>query len=132
MIVVDAAAMIELLLRTDSGLEVETRIMAGLACAPQLLDAEVLHRLVTMGKRGQLDSSEVDSGVADLRDAPIVRIGHRPLLAAAVRLAVAMSGYDALYAALALETGATLVTADRTLARTASRQFDIAVLDLST
>ncbi|MBW3606394.1 MAG: PIN domain-containing protein [Actinobacteria bacterium] len=70
--------------------------------------------------------------MADLRDAPIVRIDHRPLLATAVRLAVAMSGYDALYAALAREIGATLVTADRRLARTAARRFDLAVLDLST
>lgn len=131
MIVVDAAAMIELLMRSTAGLMVETLIARDTACAPHLLDPEVLHRVVTMGKHGQLDRSEVHSGVADLRDAPIVRVDHRPLLVTAARFAAAMSGYDALYAALAHETDATLVTADGRLARTASRQFGIATLDVT-
>ena len=131
MIVLDASALLELLLRTPAGLRVEERMTTEPAYAPHLLDAEVLHRLVAMGKGGLLDPSEVESGVADLRDAPIERVDHRVLLSAARRLAVALSGYDALYAALAQETGATLVTSDGRLARTAREQFGITALVVS-
>lgn len=131
MIVVDASAVLELLLRTPSGLRVEHRMLADHACAPHLLDADVFHRIVTMGKHGHLDGSEVVSGVADLADAPIARVDHRPLFDLAADFSAAMSGYDALYAALARVTSATLVTADRRLARTATERFAIAALDVT-
>lgn len=127
MIVVDASAFLELLVRSPSGLLIEGAIEdADTVWAPELLDAEVLHRLLVWGKTGQMRPAEVEVAINDLRDAPIHRLSHGPLLADAVRLGAAMSGYDALYAAAATATGATLWTGDSRLARTASRQFDIA------
>ncbi len=98
---------------------------ADAAFAPELLDAEVLHRLLQLGKAGHLTSREVEVAVADLRDAPIQRISHVELLGTATRLGVALSGYDALYAATADLLGRTLWTADRRLARTCRDQFDL-------
>lgn len=125
MIVLDASAFLELLLRTPVGLAVEDLLTAEAALAPHLLDAEVLHRLVAWAKTGVLEPHEVHAAVADLRDAPIERVDHRPLLATAEQLTVALSGYDALYAALARETGTRLVTGDRRLAAIATSQFGI-------
>lgn len=130
MIVVDASAFLELLLRTPTGLRVERALVDQPAVAPHLFDAEVLHRLVAFGKQGVLATHEVESAVVDLRDAPIRRVDPRPLLEAAHRLTAALSGYDALYAALAEATGAALVTGDRRLAATARRQLGLAVVDL--
>lgn len=80
--------------------------------APELFDVEVLHRLLQMGQAGRLTAGEVEVAVADLRDAPIRRLSHRPLLAEATRLGAALSGYDALYAAAAVIIDQPLWTAD--------------------
>lgn len=130
MIVVDASAYLELVLRTPVGLAVEEAMLSDLAAAPHLLDAEVLHRLVSFERGGFLSAHDVDDALEDLRDAPIARVDHRPLLSRARALAAALSGYDALYVAAAAELGADLLTADRRLARTARRQFAQTVVDL--
>lgn len=58
-------------------------------------------------------------------------MGHGLLLEQAFGLSAALSGYDALYVALARQLGCPLVTADARLARTARRQFGIAVEDVT-
>lgn len=130
MIVVDASAFLNLILRTGAGLSLEERLEHEPAAAPELFDAEVLHRLVTFGKHGVLDGSEVERAVTNLRDAPVVRVPHRWLLDRARALSAALSGYDALYAALAEATGAPLVTGDEAFARTARAQLHLDVVDL--
>lgn len=131
MIVIDASAFLELLLRTPTGLVVEELLAQEPAVAPHLFDAEVLHRLVAFGKQRRLEAHEVDSAVADLRDAPIARVDHRPLLIAARKLSPALSGYDALYAALAGVVGGRLVTGNLALAKTARSQLGLEVADLT-
>lgn len=130
MIVIDASAFLELLLRTPMGLAVESVLRGDRAATPHLFDAEVLNCLVRLGRGGVLDAGEVDVAITDLRDAPITRVDQRPLLGRARALSVALSGYDALYAALAEELGCVLVTGDAGLAATARSQFGLAVADL--
>jgi len=130
-IVVDASAFLELLLRTRTGRLVEAELERDEASAPHLLDAEVLHRLVTFGKQGVLAPTELDSAVADLGDAPITRVDHRPLLARATIFSAALSGYDALYAALAEAVDGRLVTADARFAETARSQLGLRVVDVA-
>lgn len=130
MIVVDASAFLEMLLRTPMGLGVEELLATETAAAPHLFDAEVFHRLVTFGKRGVLAAHEVAGAIADTADAPIHRIDHRRLFPRAQTFAAALSGYDALYAALAAELDATLVTGDLALAKTARIQLNLTIADL--
>lgn len=130
MIVIDASAFLELLLRTPTGLAVEELLAGDAAAAPHFFDAEVFHRLVTFGKHGVLAAHEVVSAVADTAGAPIHRVDHRRLFPQAQTFSAALSGYDALYAALAAQLDATLVTGDLALARTARAQFHLAVADL--
>lgn len=123
MIVVDASALLELLLRSGSGQRLVELLEAELAWAPHLLDAEVLQRVVQSGKHGRLTPSEVAEAIRNLRGAPITRVDHRPLLEAVAAMSTALSGYEALYAALAAELGCRLVTADERLARTVRAQL---------
>lgn len=131
--IVDAGAFLELLFRTDAGRRVQAALATtDTAFAPELLDAEVLHRLLQMGKQGQLTPGEVEVAVADLRDAPIRRVSHVGLLATATRLGAALSGYDALYAAAAEVLGQPLWTADACLARTCTDQFGLDTIVVAT
>jgi len=99
MIVIDASAFLEVLMRSTSGLAVEALLEDTMA--PDLLDAEVFHRLVRAEQGGALQPTQLDERLALLYDAPIERIPCRELLITARRFVTAMSGYDALYAALA-------------------------------
>jgi predicted nucleic acid-binding protein len=130
-LVVDASALLEVLLDKTAGRRVAAAIAAEPCCAPDLVDAEVLHRLVTLGKHGAATSEEVRARVGLLRDAPLVRVPTRQLLDAALPLTVALSGYDAVYVALARLVTGTLLTGDARLARTAHEQFGVTVRSLT-
>lgn len=132
MIVADASAVLELLLRTTGGLMVGQRFTEDEAAAPELLDAEVFHRLVSLEKASVLTPSQTEDRIQDLRGMPVVRLPHGGLLTAARRYAAATSGYDALYLATAGLLAATLVTADVGLARTATEQFGLAAMTVPT
>lgn len=128
MIVLDSSAFLEFLLRTPAGLQVETWLSEHQTAVPQLFDAEVFARLVAFGKHGAMTGAQVGDAVEALRTAPIQRVEVALLLPVALPLSVAMSGYDALYAALARVLQVTLLTGDRGLARTADSQFGIAAV----
>ena len=131
MIVIDASAFLELLLRTPAGVRAESALISDVAVAPALLDAEVLHRLLGFEKSDVLSDDEVDVMVQLLAGAAVQRLDHRPLLSVARHMGGALSGYDALYAAAARSLDATLVTGDRRLARTAAEQFGLDVVDIT-
>jgi len=65
--------------------------------------------------------------VEDLRDWPGERFGHRLLLTRAWELREHVRTWDALYVALAEALGATLLTFDERLARTAGSTCDVEV-----
>lgn len=130
MIVVDASAFLEALAGSDVGAVVQEMLTEEPSAVPHLFDAEVLHRLITAEKRGLLRPDQLERGIRELRRAPMARFDHRPRLRSAATLSSALSGYDSLYAALAVELDADLVTMDERFARTASSQLGIAVRDL--
>jgi predicted nucleic acid-binding protein len=130
-IVIDAGALLEVLLRSAGGRQVERAISDTMAQAPHLLDAEVLHRLVVLGEQGAMTANEVATAVDDLRDAPIIRVDHDQLLRDALRFSAALSGYDAMYVALAGLLTCPLLTTDGRLARTARSQFAVDAIDVT-
>jgi len=117
-------------MRSPAGLTVERLIVADDASAPDLFDAEVFNRLVLAEKHGRLGSNDVDERLALLADAPIDRVSSTGLLAVARRFAVSMSGYDALYVALAAVLDCPVATTDGRLAKTAVEQFGLSVLQM--
>jgi predicted nucleic acid-binding protein len=116
-IIIDASAAVEYLLRTELGFRIEPVIDENDCAAPELLDAEVMAvvRREVLSKR--LMERRATEAIADLRDWGIERIPHRALLEEAWSLRNRVSAYDALYVAAARSRSAALVTADGPLAR---------------
>ncbi len=115
--VVDASAMVELLIRSPGAAAVEAVLASDLAASPELLDVEVLHALRRIHRRDEMTSGQVERALAVLTDSPIVRVSHRGLISGAWHRVERLSAYDAVYVALAAALGWPLLTADRHLAR---------------
>ena len=123
--VVDASAMVQVLLRRGGFAEIEAALTSGGAYAPELLDAEVLSALARLERRCDVTPAQATRAVQALARSPISRVPHRGLVADAWRRRGNLSLYDALYVALAARLGGSLLTADRRLA--AAPGLDISV-----
>lgn len=77
---------------------------------------------------GRLDATTAAQAVADLRDWPGERYGHRPLLERVWELRASVQVWDAMYVALAKPFDATLLTSDRRLARVRGLRCSIDVV----
>lgn len=115
-LVVDASAFVEVSLRSSRGRGVEEALAHGVWHAPVHFDAEVLGAYARMHRRGLLDNSQVEQLLVDLEVLEITRHGVHRSLRRAWRRTANLSPADALYAQLAEELGATLVTCDAGLA----------------
>ena len=118
MIVVDASALLEALLRTPERAAVERRMFnSGESLhAPHLLDVEVAHVIRRYAATGELDAERGREALADLADFPLRRYPHDFLLPRIWELRNNLTAYDAVYIALAEALGAPLLTRDRRLA----------------
>ena len=118
MIVADASAILEVLLRTDAAPRVEARLFAAGESlhAPHLLDVEVAQVLRRYAARHELTPLRALAALELLARFPIARYPHAPLLGRIWALRENLTAYDAAYVALAEGLGATLVTRDERLA----------------
>jgi predicted nucleic acid-binding protein len=130
-IVVDASALLQLLLQTSLGTRVEARLFRdgdGLH-APHLLDVEVVRGLRRLVRTGEVASGRAAEAIADLSDFDLHRHAHVDLLARAWKLRDNVSAYDAIYVALAEAIEATIVTCDGPLAKAPGHHARIEVID---
>lgn len=119
MIVLDASAVVELLLGTELGRSIAIRIAdpaLGLH-APHLVDVEVVQALRRYVQEGDLDQGTARGALEDLHSLDIVRHAHEPLLDRVWTLRENLTAYDAVYVALAEALDAILLTCDGKLAR---------------
>lgn len=119
MIVVDASAIVELLLRTELGARVEDRLFGGEEAlhSPHLLDVEVLQVLRKLEHRRILDAARAREAVDDLAILDLHRHSHLELMSRVWQLRDNLTAYDAVYVALTEALDATLVTCDGPLSR---------------
>jgi predicted nucleic acid-binding protein len=117
LIVVDASAMLEVLLGTATGALVEDRLLTGGESlhAPHLLDVEVAQVLRRYTAAGELTPERGREALMDLVDFPVHRYPHDVLLPRIWELRHNVTAYDAAYVALAETLAAPLVTCDARL-----------------
>jgi predicted nucleic acid-binding protein len=129
-IVVDASALIAVLLNTDAARRVAEVISSPAASlhAPQLLDIEVLQVLRRHVLSGAMTAERGAIGVEALGQLDIARYGHEELLPRIWALKENLSAYDAAYIALAEALGAPLLTLDARLAAASGHQAEVLVI----
>lgn len=110
--VIDAGALLELLLRTLRAESVQAVVADRQLIAPAVIDAEVLSALRGLERTRAVTPGRAAVAVADLRQAPLERYPLHPLLERAWSLRDHLHAYDALYVALAIELDCPLVTTD--------------------
>jgi predicted nucleic acid-binding protein len=117
-IVIDASALVELLLRTPAAASVRKRLSSNgqTLHAPHLIDIEVTHALRRYATTGQIEPARGHAALSHLLDFPLHRNPHDVLLPRIWELRHNLTAYDAAYVALAEALDATLLTRDRRLA----------------
>jgi predicted nucleic acid-binding protein len=120
-LVVDASALIEFLLRTP-----RSRTLDALFTdpdvdlhVPALSDLEVVSVLRRVARRDPASVTRAEQALDHYLGLPLTRHGHQGFLHRCFELRNVLTPYDAAYVALAEDLGADLVTADRRLARAA-------------
>lgn len=103
MLVVDASAIVEILLDRPAADDVAHRMAEQRfdLHAPHLLDVEVLSALRRLVSTGEASAERAQGAMADLLDLPIERYLHDVLLARAWEMRDNVTAYDAVYVALA-------------------------------
>jgi predicted nucleic acid-binding protein len=118
MLVIDASCLFEVVADTPRAAEIAARLASDVdQMAPHVVDVEVMGVIRTQYLQGRLDGTAARQAVADLRDWPGERFGHRWLLERTWELRDSVRGWDAFYVALAEAFDATLLTMDGRLAR---------------
>jgi predicted nucleic acid-binding protein len=127
MIVVDASALLEVLLRTQAAPDVERRLFASgqTLHAPHLLDVEVAQVIRRYAANGDIDDDRGRAALSDLLDFPVRRYPHDVLLPRVWELRRNLTAYDAVYVALAEALDVPLLTRDRRLAGAAGHRARI-------
>lgn len=118
MIVVDASALLEVLLRTPRAKALEARLFAPKQSlhAPHLIDVEAAQVIRRYAANGDIDEKRGRAAIGDLAAFPMQRYAHDTLLLRIWALRANLSAYDAAYVALAEALGAPLLTCDQRLA----------------
>jgi predicted nucleic acid-binding protein len=129
-IVLDASAAIEMLLRTATGRHVEARVFSRPESlhAPHLIDLEVAQVLRRNAAAGTIAPARGKQALQALRDVALVRYPHQVFLERIWQLRDNFTAYDAAYIALAEALAATLLTCDRNLASPGSHRARVEVI----
>lgn len=120
LLVVDASAMVDLLVGSEHAAAIRSRMYDHALHAPAHLDAEVLSALGRLQRAGHLDEETVTTLISSLRSAPITRHHLPELLISAWELRHNLRLVDGFYVALAETLDALLITTDASLAKSST------------
>ena len=129
MIVVDASAVLEMLLGTERGVHIADRVLTPeqRLHAPHLIDVEITQALRRLVMLKEIDASRAELALGDYLALVIERHSHVEMLPRLWQLRDALSACDASYVALAEGLQAPLLTCDGKLARAHGHE---AIVDL--
>lgn len=128
-VVVDASAMVDLLVGSAVGTSVATHLRGHELHVPAHFDAEVLSALGRLQRAGEMTIRQVDARLQRVAAAPIQRHVLAPLLIDAWKLRHNLRLVDALYVGLANRLDASIVTTDAGLAASTPTAQLVAIAD---
>ncbi len=130
MIVIDASALLEVLLNTASAELVADRMFASRETlhAPHLIDLEIAQVLRRYALAGEIDAGRGSQALSDLADLAVSRYPHDFLLPRIWQLRNNLTAYDAAYVALAETLSCPLITCDRALAEAPGHDAQVQVI----
>lgn len=111
--VIDASALVDLLLANELGSAVQRRIAGHSLHAPAHVDTEVLSALGRLQRAGTIEADDVETMLRELVAAPITRYPVTDLILGAWARRHQLRLVDAVYVELAVSNGVPLVTTDR-------------------
>ncbi|WP_448003942.1 type II toxin-antitoxin system VapC family toxin [Agromyces bauzanensis] len=117
MLVIDASAVVELLVGGRHADWVAGTVRDEVIVAPELVDVEIASALARLQRGGLLEASEADTAMARFATLPVERLGHAGLTAEAWQLRSVVRIADAFYVAAATALDCLLVTTDERLGR---------------
>lgn len=131
MIVVDASAVLELLLRTEKGVKAQERVLDSRESlhAPHLIDIEVTQTLRRLVILKEINAARGKQALADHVALSIKRTEHKDLLERVWTLRDSITAYDAAYVVLAELLDCPLITCDKKLARSHGHKARIELID---
>jgi predicted nucleic acid-binding protein len=116
-LVIDASALVELLLQSTRGTEVKRAIGDAELIAPDVVNPEVMQSLRGLERGGKMTSERASKALSRLADSQISHVPTLALLQEAWSMRANLSAYDACYVALARALDCALLTTDRPLTR---------------
>ena len=130
MIVIDASALLEVLLHTPLGASIEARLFGTLESlhSPHLLDVEITQVIRRFVVAREIEAERAQAALDDFMGFPIWRHPHGFLLPRVWALRNNFTAYDAVYVALAEVLDATLLTHDRRLATAAHEHVSVELM----
>jgi len=130
-IVIDASALMEVLLATGVGTRVRDRVFRKEETlhAPHLLDLEIVHVLRRSCMIGELQPNRAAQALAVLNDLRLVRHPHEPYVPRIWALRHSLTAYDAAYVALAEALDARLITRDGRMASSHGHRAKIEMIE---
>lgn len=130
MIVVDASALLELLLGTERADRIGARVLAPdeRLYAPHLLDIEIAQALRRLVQLKEIKAKRAEQAFEDLADFILQRYPHGNLLGRIWQLRESVTAYDGAYVALAEALDAPLITCDARLARSHGHRAKIEII----
>ncbi|MGI8727889.1 MAG: type II toxin-antitoxin system VapC family toxin [Solirubrobacterales bacterium] len=130
MIVVDASAAVDLLLRLEGSRRIAAAISAESALdAPELIETEFVSCLRRWNRSGKIDAGRAREALDDFAALPLKLHRHSPLRSRVWDLRDHFSAYDATYVALAQSLDSPLLTTDARLRRTAASLIALVELE---
>jgi predicted nucleic acid-binding protein len=129
-IVVDASAVLEVLLRTPASKQVEALLFdsARTLHAPHLLDVEIAQVVRRYVASGEINGERGRAALADLLDLPLSRYPHDFLVPRIWELRNNLTAYDAAYVALAEALDAPLLTRDARLVNSPGHRAQVVLV----
>lgn len=130
MIVVDASALVDLLLHAPGFRALKKRLFSDPSWhAPQLIDLEVTHALRRREATGRVSARRAAYAVDILPKLPLTRWPHLPFVPRIWNLRANVKAYDAAYISLAEALDVPLITRDERIARAPGHRARIELID---